>query len=87
MAAEPQQVEQPIAAPTVVIENDDEVEISGLLSPEDTRAEFDAMAREYFGVSGQEFIAKLDAGDYDEIYDDLEHPELMHLALFARLFR
>lgn len=57
------------------------------LSPEETQAEFDAMAQEYFGIDGEEFIRRLDAGEYDDIYDDPAHPELMNLSLFANVFR
>lgn len=37
---------------------------------EESRADFDAKAREWLGISGDEFLRRLDAGEYDEILDD-----------------
>lgn len=57
------------------------------LSPEQTRAEFEELAQEYFGISGAEFVRRLDAGEYDEVYDDPAYLEVMRLESYARLFR
>jgi hypothetical protein len=50
-----------------------------ILTPEEARAQFDARARELMGISGEEFLRRLDAGEYDEIYDDPRHPHGMHV--------
>ena len=42
-------------------------------TPEESRAHFDAMARELLGISGTEFLRRLDAGEYDYIIDDPDH--------------
>ena len=39
------------------------------LDPEEGRAQFDALAREWLGITGDEFIEKWDAGDYRGIAD------------------
>ena len=52
------------------------------LSPEESRAFFDAKARELLGISGDEFVRRWNAGDYDEIADDPAHSDIMYLAMF-----
>ena len=47
-------------------------------SPEEGRALFDAAARRHLGVSGEEFLAKWDAGDYD---DDPDNPDVVRVAM------
>jgi len=55
-----------------------------ILTPEEGRAMFDARARELLGISGEEFLRRLDAGEYDDIYDDPEIVSLDLLRPFAR---
>jgi hypothetical protein len=61
-----------------------------ILTPEEAREQFDARARELMGISGEEFLRRLDAGEYDEIYDKTSHPhgmdvvELEMMRPFAR---
>jgi hypothetical protein len=50
------------------------------LDDEDSRALFDEQARKLAGVSGEEFLHRWDAGDYDAMVDDPSHPEIMRLA-------
>ena len=50
-----------------------------ILTPEEAREQFDARARELMGISGEEFLRRLDAGEYDEIYDNPRHPHGMHV--------
>jgi hypothetical protein len=57
------------------------------LTPEEARADFDRQAREIAGVSGDEFIRRLDAGEYDDTPDDAEHRDLIHLSMLAALGR
>jgi hypothetical protein len=44
------------------------------LTPEEEREQFEARVREVMGISGEEFLRRLDAGEYDEIYDKTSHP-------------
>jgi len=58
------------------------------LSREETLADFDAQVRKRLGISGEEFARQLDAGEYDDIVDDVvEHPGLMSLAMLAHYIR
>ncbi len=57
------------------------------LTREEARALFDARAREWMGMSGEEFLRRYDAGEFDEIFDDPDHPEVLDLVMmrpFAR---
>ena len=40
---------------------------------EETKAHFDAKAQELLGISSDEFLRRLDAGEYDDIIDDPMH--------------
>jgi hypothetical protein len=51
------------------------------LTDEEARAVFDQEARELMGISGDEFIRRWDAGDFDDIADHPDHPEVMRLAM------
>lgn len=51
------------------------------LSPEQTRARFDAEARRVMGMGGEEFLRRYDAGDFDRIHDDGEHIEFVGLEM------
>lgn len=51
------------------------------LSAEESQALFDERARQLLGISGAEFLRRWDAGEYDAIADDPEHPEIMRLAM------
>jgi hypothetical protein len=44
------------------------------MTPEEARTVFDDRVREVMGISGEEFLRHLDAGEYDEIYDNPRHP-------------
>lgn len=41
---------------------------------EEQREQFEALVREWMGIPGEEFLRRLDAGEYDEIYDKTRHP-------------
>jgi len=48
---------------------------------------FDARARELMGMSGEEFLRRYDAGEFDEIEDSPDDPGVIHLVMimpFAR---
>lgn len=51
------------------------------LSREEGRALFDAQAREQMGMSGDEFIRRWEAGEFDAVIDGPDHNKLMDLAL------
>ncbi len=53
------------------------------LSPEESRAFFDDKARTLLGISGEEFLKRWNAGDYDEIADDPDHSDIMYLAILG----
>lgn len=56
-----------------------------VLDPAEARAFFDTQARHFAGVSGEEFLAKWDKGDYHDTDLD-ETPEgrrIIYLALLA----
>ena len=44
------------------------------ITPEEEREQFEARVRELMGISGEEFLRRLDAGEYDEIIDKGSHP-------------
>jgi hypothetical protein len=48
-----------------------------VLSPEESRAFFDAKVRVLLGVGGEEFVRRWNAGEYDEIADDPAHSDIM----------
>lgn len=50
------------------------------LSHEDSHALFDEQAPKLVGISGEEFLRRWDAGEYDGMADDPSHPEIMRLA-------
>jgi hypothetical protein len=52
------------------------------LTAEEGRELFDNAARYYLDMSGEEFIRKWDAGEFDAIIDDPEHhSKLMQVAM------
>lgn len=54
------------------------------VNPEDGRRMFDEAAREWLGISGAEFLTRLDAGEYADIPDDEAHRRYIDLALLRR---
>jgi hypothetical protein len=57
------------------------------LSPLEAQAYFDAQVRELLGISGAEFLHRLDAGEYADMPDDAEHADIVYLATFQFLAR
>ena len=49
------------------------------LDPHDSQRFFDAKARELLGISGDEFLRRWAAGDYDDVADDPAHADVMYL--------
>ena len=58
-----------------------------VVSPEEGRRMFDEAARKIAGISGAEFIRCVDAGEYAEMPDDVEHRELVELAMLVNVGR
>ena len=56
------------------------------LDDEEARAYFDATARALVGMSGEEFLRRLDAGEWEEVIDDGEHNDHLWLAMMRRSF-
>lgn len=64
-----------------VVEADDAIDEADLIrwtnnpyiSADEGRAMFDAAARRYMGIGGEEFIARWEAGEYDDIADSSDH--------------
>jgi hypothetical protein len=46
----------------------------------ESRAYFDTTARELLGMSGEEFLRRLDAGEWHEVIDDPEYRDHLFLA-------
>jgi hypothetical protein len=57
------------------------------LSPEEGRQYFDEQARKRLGISGEEFLRRLDAGEYDGTPDDPEHWPIIELSLMTGFAR
>jgi hypothetical protein len=41
---------------------------------------FEEQTQKLLGIPGSEFLRRWDAGEYDRIADDPDHPEIMRLA-------
>jgi hypothetical protein len=52
-----------------------------ILEGEEARAYFDESARELVGMSGEEFLRRLDSGEWDEVIDDDEYRDHLYLAM------
>jgi hypothetical protein len=57
--------------------------ISAILPPEESRALFDRQARALVGMSGEEFLRRWDAGEYEgrNLDEDQETRKIAYLAL------
>jgi hypothetical protein len=51
------------------------------LDDEEAHAFFDATARELVGMSGEEFLRRLDAGEWDNMIDEPEYHDHLYLAM------
>ena len=51
------------------------------LTDEEARAIFDAEARRVMGMSGEEFLRRYDAGEFDDVPDDWEHMDFTALVM------
>lgn len=56
-----------------------------MLTAEESWADFDGFARKHLGISGEEFLARLDAGEYDDVIDDpADHSAIVYLGALSR---
>ena len=71
-----------MALPHESVENEESVRDSIIILEDDeARAYFDATARELLSMSGEEFLRRLDAGEWEEVIDDGEHRDHLFLAM------
>lgn len=70
MALPHESIEDGSHAPNVIFMEDDD----------EAHAYFDKMARDLVGMSGEEFLRRLDSGEWDEVIDDGEHRDHLFLA-------
>jgi hypothetical protein len=57
------------------------------LDEDEAREAFDAEARKWLGISGDEFLRRWDAGEYRGIEDDADHPHVIGMAMLIPLVR
>jgi hypothetical protein len=70
---------------TMALPQESELDGVRFLDDDEARALFDAHVRELLGISGEEFVLRLESGEYADILDDPERPELMYLAMLRRI--
>ena len=58
-----------------------------LLAPDDAWTFFDGQVRARLGVNGEEFVRRWDAGEYDDLVDESEHPDIVRLAMLRPVGR
>jgi hypothetical protein len=58
-----------------------------VLTRKEGREYFDREARKTLGISGDEFLRRLDAGEYREIPDDPEHWPIIRLSMLTGFAR
>lgn len=57
------------------------------MSEEEVRARFDREAGRVAGISGEEFIRRFDAGEFDDVPDDLDHIDFWPLTMWIPVVR
>lgn len=53
----------------------------------ESQAHFDALALELLGMSGAEFVARYESGEYDDVLDDEDHRHHLYLVMLGGLDR
>jgi hypothetical protein len=68
---------------------DDEHADDGIrfLDDDEARAQFDRQARRLLGISGEEFLRRYDAGEYNRALDDSEIDNVRALIMLTDLVR
>lgn len=54
---------------------------------EEANRQFDDLARDRLGMSGPEFLRRLDAGEWKDLPDDDEHRSIIEVAFMSALGR
>lgn len=57
------------------------------MTREEERRVFDEQVRELIGISGEEFLHRIDTGFYDGTLDDIDHGDLMYLSMLSYVAR
>jgi hypothetical protein len=57
------------------------------LDDDESRAHFDRQARRLLGISGEEFLRRYDAGEYERELDDRESRAVMKLTMLTDFVR
>ena len=58
-----------------------------LLDDDEARQQFDRQAQRLMGISGDEFLRRYDAGEFDDLQDDRQQDAVMKLAMLTDLVR
>jgi hypothetical protein len=70
-----------MALPHESVDDEESVPDIIFLEDDEARAYFDKTARELLNMSGEEFLRRLDAGEWEEVIDDGEHNDHLWLAM------
>ncbi len=57
------------------------------LTPDEGRQYFEEQVQKRLGISGDEFLRRLDAGEYQDIPDDPEHWPIIELSMLVDFAR
>ena len=57
------------------------------LDDDESRAHFDRQAQRLLGISGEEFLRRYDAGEYETVQDDRQSRAVMKLAMLSSFGR
>ena len=57
------------------------------LTPEEELESYTRQVAKHTGLTVEEFLARLDAGEWDEVIDDPEYREILSLAVMANVMR
>lgn len=57
------------------------------MTREEERSLFDERVRQLIGISGDEFLRRVDTGYYDGTLDDIDHSDLMYLSMLSYIAR
>ena len=65
----------------------DQVKAVRFLDNDEAREQFDHMAQLFMGISGEEFLRRYDAGEFEVLQDDRQQDAVMKLAMLTDLVR
>lgn len=64
-----------------------QVESEDDLTPEQARTYFNTQVQALLGISSDEFLARLDAGEYRDMPDDAAHADIVYLSTLQAIGR